>query len=157
MQSVSTCLWFNDQAEQAVAFYTSLFPNSRIVHTTYYLEGTPRPAGAVLTIQFTLDGTEYLALNGGPAFTFSPAVSMVAYCDTQEEVDRLWAGLSDGGQEGQCGWVTDRYGVSWQIVPRQLLALLNTPDKAASQRAFASMMTMKKLDVAALQRAYAGA
>jgi len=157
MQSVSTCLWFNDQAEQAVAFYTSLFPNSRIVHTTYYLEGTPTPAGSVLTIQFTLDGTEYLALNGGPAFSFSPAVSMVAYCDTQEEVDRLWAGLSDGGQEGQCGWVTDRYGVSWQIVPRQLLALLNTPDKAASQRAFASMMTMKKLDVAALQRAYAGA
>jgi len=157
VQRTSTCLWFNNQAEEAVAFYTSLFPNSRIVHTTYYLEGTPAPAGSVLTVQFTLDGTEYLALNGGPAFTFSPAVSMVAYCDTQEEVDRLWAGLSDGGQEAQCGWVTDRYGVSWQIVPRQLLALLNTPDKAASQRAFASMMTMKKLDVAALQRAYAGA
>jgi len=157
MQNVSTCLWFNDQAEQAVAFYTSLFPNSRIVHTTYYLEGTPRPVGAVLTIQFTLDGTEYLALNGGPAFTFSPAVSMVAYCGTQEEVDRLWAGLSDGGQEGQCGWVTDRYGVSWQIVPRQLLALLNTPDRAASQRAFAAMMTMKKLDIGAMQRAFAGA
>jgi predicted 3-demethylubiquinone-9 3-methyltransferase (glyoxalase superfamily) len=157
MQRTSTCLWFNDQAEQAVAFYTSLFPNSRIVHTTYYLEGTPRPVGAVLTIQFTLDGTEYLALNGGPGFTFSPAVSMVAYCDTQGEVDRLWAAYSDGGQEGQCGWVTDRYGVSWQIVPHQLLALLNTPDRAASQRAFAAMMTMKKLDIAALQRAYAGA
>ena len=157
MQRTSTCLWFNDQAEQAVAFSTSLFPNSRIVHTTYYLEGTPRPVGAVLTIQFTLDGTEYLALNGGPAFSFSPAMSMVAYCDTQGEVDRLWAGLSDGGQDGQCGWVTDRYGVSWQIVPRQLLDLLNTPDRAASQRAFAAMMTMKKLDIAALQRAYAGA
>ena len=157
MQRTSTCLWFNDQAEQAVAFYTSLFPNSRIVHTTYYLEGTPRPVGAVLTIQFTLDGTEYLALNGGPAFSFSPAMSMVAYCDTQGEVDRLWAGLSDGGQDGQCGWVTDRYGVSWQIVPRQLLDLLNTPDRAASQRAFAAMMTMKKLNIAALQRAYAGA
>jgi predicted 3-demethylubiquinone-9 3-methyltransferase (glyoxalase superfamily) len=111
----------------------------------------------VLTIQFTLDGTEYLALNGGPAFTLSPAVSMVAYCDTQEEVDRLWSKLTEGGHEGQCGWVTDRYGMSWQIVPRQLLALLNTPDKAASQRAFAAMMTMKKLDIAALQRAYAGA
>jgi predicted 3-demethylubiquinone-9 3-methyltransferase (glyoxalase superfamily) len=157
MQRTSTCLWFNDQAEQAVAFYTSLFPNSRIVHTTYYLEGAPTPAGSVLTIQFTLDGTEYLALNGGPAFTFSPAVSMVAYCDTQAEVDRLWARLSDGGQDGQCGWLTDRFGVSWQVVPRQLLALLNTPGRAASQRAFAAMMTMKKLDIAALQRAYAGA
>jgi predicted 3-demethylubiquinone-9 3-methyltransferase (glyoxalase superfamily) len=157
MQRTSTCLWFNDQAEQSVAFYTSLFPNSRIVHTTYYLEGTPTPAGSVLTIQFTLDGTEYLALNGGPAFTFSPAVSMVAYCDTQEEVDRLWSKLTEGGHEGQCGWLTDRFGVSWQIVPRQLLALLNTPDKAASQRAFAAMMTMKKLDIAVLQRAYAGA
>ena len=157
MQSVSTCLWFNDQAEEAVSFYTSLFTNSRVIDTTYYLEGAPPPAGSVLTIQFTLDGTEYLALNGGPAFTFSPAVSMVAYCDTQGEVDRLWAAYSDGGQEGQCGWVTDRYGVSWQIVPRQLLALLNTPDRAASQRAFAAMMTMKKLNIAALQRAYAGA
>ena len=156
MQNVSTCLWFNDQAEQAVAFYTSLFPNSWVIGTTYYLEGAPPPAGSVLTIQFTLDGTEYLALNGGPAFAFSPAVSMVAYCDTQEEVDRLWSKLTERGHEGQCGWLTDRYGVSWQIVPRQLLALLNTPDKAASQRAFASMMTMRKLDIAALQRAYAG-
>jgi predicted 3-demethylubiquinone-9 3-methyltransferase (glyoxalase superfamily) len=156
MQSLSTCLWFNDQAEQAVALYVSLFPNSGIVRATYYLEGAPAPAGSVLTIQFTLDGTEFLALNGGPAFTFSPAMSMVAYCDTQEEVDRLWTRLAEGGQHGQCGWLTDRFGVSWQVVPRQLLALLNTPDRAASQRAFRAMMAMTKLDIAALERAYAG-
>ena len=156
MQRISTCLWFNDQAEQAVAFYIRLFPNSQILRTTYYLEGTPVPAGSVLTIQFTLDGTEFLALNGGPAFTFSPAVSMVAYCDTQEEVDRLWASLAEGGQHGQCGWLTDRFGVSWQVVPRQLLALLNTPDRAASQRAFRAMMAMTKLDIAVMERAYAG-
>jgi predicted 3-demethylubiquinone-9 3-methyltransferase (glyoxalase superfamily) len=156
MQRTSTCLWFNNQAEEAVAFYASLFPNSRTIRTTYYLDGTPVPAGAVLTIQFTLDGTEYLALNGGPVFTFSPAVSMVAYCDTQEEVDRLWAALAEGGQHGQCGWLTDRFGVSWQVVPRQLLALLHTPDRAASQRAFDAMRGMTKLDIASLERAYAG-
>jgi predicted 3-demethylubiquinone-9 3-methyltransferase (glyoxalase superfamily) len=156
MQRLSTCLWFNDHAEKAVAFYISLFPNSAVIRTTYYLEGTPVPAGSVLTIQFTLDGTEYLALNGGPAFKFSPAMSMVAYCDTQEEVDRLWTALAEGGQHGQCGWLTDRFGVSWQVVPRQLLDLLNTPDRAASQRAFAATMTMTKLDIGALQRAYDG-
>jgi predicted 3-demethylubiquinone-9 3-methyltransferase (glyoxalase superfamily) len=156
MQRVSTCLWFNGQAEQAVAFYIGLFPNSGVIRTTCYLEGTPVPPGSVLTIQFMLDGTEYLALNGGPAFTFSPAVSMVAYCDTQEEVDRLWTALAEGGQHGQCGWLTDRFGVSWQVVPRPLLALLNTTDRAASQRAFDAMRGMTKLDIAALERAYAG-
>ena len=156
MQRVSTCLWFNDQAEMAVAFYLSLFPNSRVIRTTYYLEGTPVPPGSVLTVQFLLDGTEYLALNGGPAFTFSPAMSMVAYCDTQAEVDRLWSSLTEGGQEGQCGWLTDRFGVSWQIVPRQLLALLHTPDRPASQRAFDAMRAMRKLDIAGLETAYAG-
>jgi predicted 3-demethylubiquinone-9 3-methyltransferase (glyoxalase superfamily) len=156
MQRLSMCLWFNGQAEQAVAFYTGLFPNSRVIRTTYYLDGTPVPAGSVLTIQFALDGTEYLALNGGPAFTFSPAMSMVAYCDTQAEVDRLWTALAEGGQHGQCGWLTDRFGVSWQVVPRQLLPLLNTPDRAASQRAFDAMRSMTKLDIASLERAYAG-
>jgi len=154
MQTVSTCLWFDDQAEEAVAFYTSLFRNSRVIDTKYYLEGAPRPAGSVLTIQFTLDGTEYLALNGGPQFKFSPAVSLVAYCDTQEEVDALWRRLCEDGQANQCGWLTDRYGVSWQIVPRKLLQLLNTSDRAASQRAFAAMMKMTKLDIAAIQSAY---
>ena len=154
MQTVSTCLWFDDQAEEAVALYMSLFPNSRIIDTKYYLEGSPRPAGSVLTIRFTLDGTEYVALNGGPHFHFSPAMSLVAYCDTQEQVDTLWHALTKGGQESQCGWLTDRYGVSWQIVPRALLGLLNTPDAAASRRAFSAMMTMTKIDIAAMQRAY---
>lgn len=156
MQTVSTCLWFDDQAEAAVGFYLTLFPQSRIVDTTYYLEGSPRPAGSVLTIQFTLAGTEFLALNGGPEFTFSPAMSMVAYCDTQAEVDTLWQKLTEGGQESQCGWLTDRFGVSWQIVPRQLLKLLSTPDRAASGRALAALMQMRKLDIATLQRAYDG-
>lgn len=157
MQTVSTCLWFDDQAQEAAAFYTSLFPNSGIVDTRYYLEGAPRPAGSVLTVVFVLDGTHYVALNGGPHFKFSPAMSLVATCDTQERVDSLWRQLGEGGQESQCGWLTDRYGVSWQVVPRVLIALLNTSDAAASQRAMAAMMKMKKLDIAALQRAYDGA
>ena len=157
MQKVSTCLWFDNQAEEAAAFYVSLFPNSRIIDKKHYLEGTPRPAGSVMTVQFALDGAEYVALNGGPQFKFSPAISLVAYRDTQEEVDTLWRKLSDGGQEGQCGWLTDKYGVSWQVVPRALLKLLNTADNAASQRAVSAMMKMTKLDIAALQRAYEGA
>lgn len=156
MQNISTCLWFDHQAEEAVAFYTGIFPDSRILETKYYLEGTPKPAGSVLTIRFVLDGVEYVALNGGPLFTFSPAISLVAYCDTQEEIDRLWERLLAGGRESRCGWLDDRFGVSWQIVPRPFLALLNTDDTAASQRAMAAMMTMTKLDIAALQRAYAG-
>lgn len=156
MPTVSTCLWFDDQAEAAVAFYLSVFPDSWVLATTRYPEGTPKLAGSVLTIQFTLDGTECLALNGGPLFSFSPAISLVAYCDTQEEVDRLWQRLAEGGQEGPCGWVTDRFGVSWQIVPRALLDLLATADAAACQRAFDAMRGMGKLDIAAMRRAYAG-
>ena len=156
MQQVSTCLWFDDQAEQAARFYVGIFPNSRIIDIKHDLEGAPRPAGSVLTVAFALDGTEYLALNGGPHFKFSPAMSLVAYCDQQDEVDRLWRELSAGGQEGQCGWLTDRFGVSWQVVPRPLLALLNTADTAASQRAFAAMMSMTRLDIAALESAYKG-
>lgn len=156
MQNISTCLWFDHQAEEAVAFYTGIFPKSRILETTHYLEGTAKPAGSVLTIRFVLDGVEYVALNGGPLFTFSPAISLVAYCDTQEEIDRLWERLLDGGRESRCGWLDDRFGVSWQVVPRPFLAMLNTADAAASQRAMAAMMAMTKLDIAALQRAYAG-
>ncbi|MFC5473513.1 VOC family protein [Paraherbaspirillum soli] len=156
MQRLSTCLWFDDQAQEAAAFYVSLFPNSHIVDTKYYPEGSQRPAGSVLTVQFTLDGNEYVALNGGPQFKFSPAVSLVANCDTQQEVDTLWHKLSEGGQEGQCGWLTDKYGLSWQVVPRALIKMLSTADSAASQRAFAAMMTMTKLDIAALQRAFEG-
>jgi predicted 3-demethylubiquinone-9 3-methyltransferase (glyoxalase superfamily) len=156
MQNISTCLWFDTQALDAAKFYVGIFPRSHIVTTTHYLEGAPAPAGTVLTVQFSLDGTEYLALNGGPVFTFSPAISMVAYCDTQQEIDSLWQKLCDGGQPGNCGWLTDRFGVSWQIVPRPMIEMLNTNDKAASQRAFSAMMKMKKLDIAALRRAYAG-
>jgi len=154
MQNISTCLWFDDQAEQAVNYYIGIFSNSRILEIKYCTEGMPGPAGSVLTIRFTLDGTEYVTLNGGPHFKFSPAISLVAYCDTQAEVDRLWSRLTEGGQESQCGWLIDKFGVSWQIVPRPLLELLNTPDKAASERAVAAMMQMRKLDIAALQRAY---
>ncbi len=118
MQNISTCLWFDDKAEEAAAFYVSVFPNSRILDTRHFVEGSPRPAGSVMTVQFTLDGRELVALNGGPNVKFSPAMSLVAYCDTQEEVDTLWRKLCAGGQEGQCGWLTDKYGVSWQIVPR---------------------------------------
>jgi predicted 3-demethylubiquinone-9 3-methyltransferase (glyoxalase superfamily) len=157
MQNISTCLWFDNQAAEAAAFYVSLLPNSRIVDTKHYLEGSQRPAGSVLAVRFTLDGTEFMALNGGPHFTFSPAMSIVAYCDTQAEVDSLWRRLCEGGQESQCGWLTDRYGVSWQIVPRAMLEMLDTPDVAASQRAFAAMMTMKKIDIAVARRAYDGA
>ena len=156
MQTVSTCLWFDDQAEEAVAFYTGLFPDSRVIDTKYYLDGAPRPAGSVLTIRFTLGGTEYVALNGGPHFKFTAAVSLVACCDTQEDVDRLWRELTAGGEESMCGWLVDRYSLSWQVVPRVLLELLNTADTAASQRTVDAMLEMRKLDIAALQRAYRG-
>ncbi len=154
MQNISTCLGFDDQAEQAVNYYIGIFPDSRIIEIKYCTEGMPGLAGSVLTIRFTLDGTEYVALNGGPHFRFSPAISLVAYCDTQADVDRLWSRLTEGGQESQCGWLIDKFGVSWQIVPRPLLELLNTPDQAASVRAVAAMMKMHKLDIATLQRAY---
>lgn len=156
MLKLGTCLWFDDQAREAAAFYVSLFPNSRILATSHYPEGTPRPAGSVMTVQFTLDGAEYLALNGGPNFKFSPAISLVATCDTQEEVDTLWRRLTEGGEEGQCGWLTDRFGVSWQVVPRALPRLMTGTDTAASQRAVSAMMKMRKLDIAALQQAYDG-
>jgi predicted 3-demethylubiquinone-9 3-methyltransferase (glyoxalase superfamily) len=156
MQTVGTCLWFDTQAEDAAKFYVGIFPNSRIVRTSHYLDGMPKPAGSVLTVDFVLDGTEFLALNAGPQFPHSPAMSLVANCRTQQEVDRLWAALGEGGQPSQCGWLTDRFGVSWQVVPQPMVALLNSPDRAASQRTFAALMTMTKLDMAALQRAYDG-
>ena len=157
MQKISPCLWFDGRAEEAANFYVSVFKNSRIVNTTYHPEGSVRPAGSVLTVQFILDGEEFLALDGGPEFTFTPAVSLIAHCDTQEEVDELWQKLTDGGQEGQCGWLTDRFGVSWQVVPRALPELLEGTDAAASRRAMTALLGMKKLDIRELQRAYEGA
>jgi len=148
MQPVVTCLWFDTESLEAVEFYVSLFPNSRIVEVSHYIEGTPRPVGDVLMVRFVL--------NGGPQYKPTPAMSLVAECDTQEEIDTLWQKLSEGGQEVQCGWVTDRFGVSWQVAPRDFLKLFNSDDKAASQRAFSAMMTMTKLDIAALERAFRG-
>lgn len=155
MHKVSPCLWFDGRADEAARFYVSVFKNSSIVNTTYYLEGSPRPAGSVMTVQFILDGDEFMALDGGPQFTFSPAISLVADCDTQEEVDELWEKLSDGGEEGQCGWLTDKFGVSWQVVPKKALQeLFGGADAAASQRAVTAMLGMKKLEIAELRRAY---
>lgn len=155
MHKVSPCLWFDGRADEAARFYVSVFKNSSIVNTTYYLEGSPRPAGSVMTVQFILDGDEFMALDGGPQFTFSPAISLVADCDTQEEVDELWEKLSDGGEEGQCGCLTDKFGVSWQVVPKKALQeLFGGADAAASQRAVTAMLGMKKLEIAELRRAY---
>src|SRR5574338_35089 len=151
------CLWFNGQAEEAARFYVSVFKNSRIVATSYFPEGLPRPPGSVMTVNFVLDGQKFLALNGGPEFQFSPAVSFVVSCDTQGEVDTLWSRLTEGGMEVQCGWLTDKYGISWQIVPKALPAMLTSTDKAAARRAAAAMMGMKKLDIAALKQAFDGA
>ena len=156
MQTINACLWFDGQAEEAANFYVSVFKNSRILGTNYYAEGLPRPAGSVLTVRFVLDGEEFVALNGGPQFKFSPAVSFVANCETQEEVDLLWRKLSEGGEEGQCGWLTDRFGVSWQVVPTALMEMLNSTDTTATQRAMNALIKMRKLDIATLQRAYEG-
>jgi len=156
MDTLGTCLWFDDQAEEAARFYVSIFPNSKIVATSRYPEGVPgpRPAGSVMTVQFVLNGRDFMGLNGGPQFTFSPAISLVVPCDTQEEVDELWKKLTEGGQEVECGWLTDRFGLSWQIVPKEFFAMMSGPDKTASARAVHAMLGMKKLDLPTLRRAY---
>jgi predicted 3-demethylubiquinone-9 3-methyltransferase (glyoxalase superfamily) len=154
MQRINPCLWFDGQAEEAAAFYVSIFKNSRIVDTTRYLEGSPGAAGSAMTVRFILDGEEFVALDGGPEYAFSPALSLVANCETQEQVDDLWEGLSEGGQEVQCGWLTDKYGVSWQVVPTVLQEMLGSTDRAAAQRAYTAMLGMVKLDISALRRAF---
>lgn len=156
MHKISTCLWFDSQAEQAAAFYVSLFKNSRIVSTNLYAEGTPMPAGSVMTVEFELDGEPYTALNGGPIFQFTPAISLVVNCESQAEIDDFWAAFTAEGEEGQCGWLTDKFGVSWQIVPVELLDYIAGPDKAGAQRANDVMLPMKKLDIAEIRRAYEG-
>jgi len=148
---ISTCLWFDDQAEAAVRLYCSLFEGAEITEI-FYKNGDPQ-AGA-FTVAFTLLGQKYWGLNGGAYYKLTPAVSISVYVDTQAEVDRLWHALLEGGAESRCGWLTDRYGVSWQIVPQALLDMLSKKDDAAAQRAMAAMLGMKKLDIAALQRAY---
>jgi len=156
-QKVSTCLWFNTEAEEAAKLYVSLFDNSRITAVSHYGKGTPMPEGTVLTVVFELDGTEFMALNGGPHFTFTEASSMVVQCDTQAEIDRLWeALLSNGGREQQCGWVKDRYGLSWQIVPARLRDMMRDADRARSDRLMAAILSMARLDIAKLEAAYRG-
>jgi predicted 3-demethylubiquinone-9 3-methyltransferase (glyoxalase superfamily) len=153
MQKITPCLWFDTEGEEAATFYTSLFDNSKILDVSRYGEAGPRPAGTVMTVSFVLDGQEFVALNGGPEFKFNEAVSFQVSCETQEEVDEFWTGLTAGGEEGPCGWLKDRYGVSWQIVPKALSELLSDPDTERSQRAMKAMLQMKKIDIAAVQRA----
>ena len=156
MQKITTFLWFDNQAEEAVNLYTSLFKNSRILEISRYGEGAPLPTGTVMTVAFQLEGQEFMALNGGPVFKFTEAMSLFVKCETQAEVDRYWEALSAGGEVQQCGWLKDRFGVSWQIVPTQLGILLGDPDPAKANRVMQAMLKMVKLDIQALQAAYDG-
>lgn len=157
MQKISTCLWFDDQAEEAASYYTGIFDNSRILDISRYSDTAPGQAGRVMTVQFQIEGRDFIALNGGPAFQFNEAVSLVVDCSSQEEVDRYWNALTaDGGQESQCGWLKDKYGLSWQIVPDALRELLNGPDPEGAERAMEAMLQMRKIDISALQKAYDG-
>ncbi len=157
MQKVVPCLWFDGDAEAAAQFYVSLLPDSKIDRVLKSSTDTPSgSAGTVLTVEFTLAGAKYVGLNGGPQFSFTEAVSFQIYCDDQAEVDRLWAALADGGSEVACGWIKDRWGLSWQIVPTRLMELLNDPDTARARRAQEAMMTMVKIDIAEIERAANG-
>lgn len=153
MQMVTPCLWFDTQGENAAKFYTTVFRNSRILDVARYGAAGPRPEGSVMTVTFELDGQRFVALNGGPEFTFNEAISFQVSCQTQEEVDYFWSRLSEGGQEGPCGWLKDRYGVSWQIVPIALAELLSDPDPGRSQAVMKAMLGMHKIDIDALRRA----
>jgi predicted 3-demethylubiquinone-9 3-methyltransferase (glyoxalase superfamily) len=153
MQKITPCLWFDTQAEDAANFYTSVFKNSRIVKISHYGEAGPREVGLVMTVEFELDGQEYVALNGGPEFTFNEALSLQINCESQDEVDYFWERLGEGGEFGPCGWLKDRYGVSWQVVPTVLNELVSDPDQAKGQRVMAAMLQMGKIDIAALRAA----
>jgi predicted 3-demethylubiquinone-9 3-methyltransferase (glyoxalase superfamily) len=158
MQKIVSFLWFDDKAEEAVNLYTSVFKNSKIVSIARYgeagSEAAGKPKGTVMTIVFQLGGQEFVALNGGPLFTFSPAISFLVNCDTQEEVDKLWEKLSDGGEMQQCGWLRDKFGVSWQIVPTILGEMLQDENAEKSERVMKAMLQMKKIDIKALREAY---
>lgn len=153
MQKISPFLWFDTEGEEAAEFYTSVFPNSKILEVTRYGSAGPRPEGMVMTVRFELDGQEFVALNGGDEFTFSEAISFAVQCETQDEVDAYWSKLTDGGEEGPCGWLKDRYGVSWQIVPTRLPELLTDPDKEKAQRVMEAMLGMTKIEIDELERA----
>ncbi|GAA4485876.1 VOC family protein [Rhodococcus olei] len=157
MQKITPCLWFDSQAEEAANFYTSVFKDSSIGEISRYGEGMPKPAGTAMTVAFTLNGQDFTALNGGPEFAFTEAISFQIDCADQAEVDEYWAALTaDGGQESQCGWLKDKFGMSWQIVPSALPGIIGGPDPAGAQRAVAAMMQMRKLDIGVLQKAYDG-
>jgi len=158
MDKISTCLWFDGNAEEAARFYTAIFPNSRIDRIDVSPADTPSgPEGSVLTVSFNLDGRSFIALNGGPEFTFTEAISLSIDCADQAEVDRYWdALLADGGEPSVCGWLKDRFGLSWQVVPRQMTEMFNSTDRAAARRAMQAMLEMAKIDVAELERAYVG-
>lgn len=160
MQKIAACLWFDSQAEEAARFYASVFRNSAIGKIARYdaasAQASGRPAGSVMTIAFTLNGQDFIALNGGPAFKFNESISFVVNCDSQGEIDRLWEHLTEGGAPVQCGWLKDRFGVSWQIVPEELDDLVSGPDPAAAQRAMAALLQMVKIDVGRLRAAYHG-
>jgi len=151
-----TCLWFDDQGEEAAMFYTSVFKDSRVTGVHRYSDAGPRPAGTVMTVEFELNGQKFLALNGGPEYKFTPATSIVVECADQAEVDYYWGRLTEGGQEVACGWLTDKHGFSWQIVPSVFYTLVSDPDQEKANRVMAAMLQMKKFDIAALERAHAG-
>ncbi|MGE5277074.1 MAG: VOC family protein [Acidobacteriota bacterium] len=157
MQKITPFLWFDGNAEEAVNFYTSIFPNSRIVSVSRHGDAGPGPKGSVMVMTFELEGQQFMALNGGPQFKFSPAISLMVHCETQAEIDRYWDRLSAGGQMIECGWLQDKFGVSWQIVPAVLGKMMADKDPKKSQRVLSALMKMKKLDIAGLESAYEGA
>ena len=156
MQKISPFLWFDGNAEEAVNFYVSIFKDSKILNLSRYGEAGPGPKGSVMSATFQLHGQEFIALNGGPHFKFTPAISFFVHCQTQEEVDDLWEKLSAGGRKDRCGWLTDKYGLSWQIIPDVLGKMLNDPDKEKSKRVMNAMLQMDKIEVKKLEQAYGG-
>jgi len=152
----TTCLWFDGQAEEAAAFYGSVFKDFELGRTGRYTEAGPGPAGTVMVVEFEINGQKFIGLNGGPQFTFNEAISFQIHCDDQDEVDYYWSRLTDGGQEVACGWLKDRYGVFWQVVPKVAIDMLGDPDPEKARRTTEAMLAMKKLDIAALQKAHAG-
>ena len=154
MQKITPFLWFDDKAEEAMNFYVSIFKNSKRGRISRYGEAGPGPKGAVMVVTFQLDGQEFMALNGGPHFKFTEAISLLVSCETQDEVDAMWEKLSEGGAKGQCGWLKDKYGLSWQIVPTALGEMMSDPDPEKSKRVMNAMLQMKKLDIRTLKQAY---
>jgi predicted 3-demethylubiquinone-9 3-methyltransferase (glyoxalase superfamily) len=155
--NITPYLWFDTQAQEAAEFYCSVFPNSEVRNVSYYGEGGMREPGMVLTVEFVLDGKEFAALNGGPEFTFDEAISFMIHCADQDEVDHYWKALTDGGEEGPCGWLKDRFGVSWQVIPDELPRLITDPDPDRAKRAMDAMLQMHKIDIAAMRAAADGA